>query len=510
MLSLYDHVFEAIVVLDLQKKVVHFNPAFTIFTKQPPRILRNIEFLHQLFDTKDFDFENWIDQGCLKLELRVSPELELIHVREKNYTSHVVLRQFPVQLPEGTFLALAFHDLSIERNLFNKYRLQLEELRSTHAQIIQADKLATLGEMTATISHEISNPLTIASGNSELIEAYLDMPEPQNSIKEIASANTNIRESIDRIHAIIRNMKNFLWQNEDNKEYCGLSDAVQISLEWLKSPIEQTTTVVETKFNTQDTIVLANRIKLEQVIINLVKNAIDAMEEAKTPGPKIKIEINRDETDHSLIMMIIDNGPGMPQSVKDNLFKPFTTTKKVGQGTGLGLSISQKIIESHQGQIELVDTDVGTAFKIRFPTIEGYSFTRGDKVSRGISSRQGPRILIVDNEPQILNVLSRFLEDEGHHVIASARPEEALRFIHKMNVDLLLTDLSMPGMTGHEVAKKAREQGHQGPILYMSSSKNTDAYNRDRDTIKIAGMIVKPFSRDEVIRTIKSALGGKS
>lgn len=510
MLSLYDHLFEPMVVLDLQKKVVHFNPAFTIFTKQPPRILKNIEFLHQLFDTKDFDFEGWIDQGFLKLELRVSPELELIHVREANTFSHVVLRQFPVQLAEGTFVAVAIHDLSIERNLFDKYRQQLEELRSTHAQIIQADKLATLGEMTATISHEISNPLTIASGNSELIEAYLEMPEPQNSLKEITTANTNIRESIDRIHTIIRNMKNFLWQSEDNKEYCGLAEAVQSSLEWLRAPLEQSGAKIETQFNTQDTIVLANRIKLEQVIINLVKNALDAMAEANTQGPKIKIEINRDETDHSLIMLIKDNGPGMPQSVKDNLFKPFTTTKKVGHGTGLGLSISQKIIESHQGQIELMEVESGTTFKIRFPTIEGYSFTRGDKVSRGITAKQGPRILIVDNEPQILNVLSRFLEDEGHHVIASARPEEALRFIQKMNVDLLLTDLAMPEMTGHEVAKKAREQGHQGPILYMSSSKNTDAYNRDRDTIKISGMIVKPFSRDEVIRTVKSALGGKS
>jgi CheY-like chemotaxis protein len=305
-------------------------------------------------------------------------------------------------------------------------------------------------------------------------------------------------------------MKNFLWQSEDNKEYCGLAEAVQSSLEWLRAPLEQSGAKIETQFNTQDTIVLANRIKLEQVIINLVKNALDAMAEANTQGPKIKIEINRDETDHSLIMLIKDNGPGMPQSVKDNLFKPFTTTKKVGHGTGLGLSISQKIIESHQGQIELMEVESGTTFKIRFPTIEGYSFTRGDKVSRGITAKQGPRILIVDNEPQILNVLSRFLEDEGHHVIASARPEEALRFIQKMNVDLLLTDLAMPEMTGHEVAKKAREQGHQGPILYMSSSKNTDAYNRDRDTIKISGMIVKPFSRDEVIRTVKSALGGKS
>lgn len=510
MLALYDQLFEPVVVLDLQKKIVHANPAFNLFTKQPPRILRNIEFLHQLFDAQGLDLEAWIDQGFLRLELRVSPEFQLLHVRERDAVSHVVLRQFPVILPEGTFVAVAIHDLSIERNLFDKYRQQLEELRATHAQIIQADKLATLGEMTATISHEISNPLTIASGNSELIDAYLEMPDTAAMAQELRTANTNIRESIDRIHAIIRNMKNFLWQNEDTKEYCGLADVVTNALEWLKGPLEKANTVVDFDVTAPDSIVLANRLKLEQVIINLVKNALDAMADAQTQAPQIRISIHRDVADHALVLFVEDNGPGIPASVREQLFKPFVTTKKVGDGTGLGLSISQKIIESHQGSIGLEAVSAGTKFRIRLPAIEGYSFTRGDKVSRGIQAKQVPRILIIDNEPQILNVLSRFLEDEGYHVIASAMPEEALRFIQRMDVDLLLTDLAMPEMTGHEVAKRVRAQGHSEPILYMSSSKNTDAYNRDRDVLKISGMIVKPFTRDEVVRTIKSALGVKA
>ncbi len=509
MLTHYDHLFEPIVVLDLQKKVVHCNPAFNLFSKQPPRVLRNIEFLFQLFETKDFDLEGWIDQGFLKLELRISPELELIHVREKNLTSHVVIRQFPLELAEGTFVAIAIHDISIEKNLYDKYRQQLQELHTTHAQIVQADKLATLGEMTATISHEISNPLTIAVGNTELIDVYLENPDLPAVRAELVRANGDIRESIDRIHNIIRNMKHFLWQSEYTKEFCSLADAIAQSVELLKTPLEAGDVKVETLLLTEDSVVLANPLKLQQVIINLVKNAIDALVEKGTPRPQILLEVRRNQTDHSLELRVVDNGPGISTSVKENLFRPFTTTKKVGQGTGLGLSISQKIIESHKGTIELQDTEVGTCFLVRLPPIEGYSFSRGDKVSRGITAKQGPRILIVDNEPQILNVLTRFLEDEGHHVIASARPEEALRFIGKMDVDLVLTDLSMPEINGRQLAHLAREQGHQGPIVYMSTSKNAEAYNRDRDKMRIAGMLIKPFTKEEVIRTVKDVLGRK-
>lgn len=509
MLSHYDHVFEAIVVLDLQKKVVHCNPAFSIFSKQPPRVLKNIEHIFQLFEAKDFDLEAWLDQGFLKLEQRVSPELELIHVREKGLSSHVVLRQFPLELPEGTFVAVAIHDLSIEKHLYDKYRQQLQELQSTHAQIIQADKLATLGEMTATISHEISNPLTIAAGTTELIDVYLETADLASVKPQLLQANIDIRESLDRIHTIIRNMKHFLWQSEDTKEFCSLADAASSAVSWLRAPLEAGNIKVETLNLTLDSIVLANRLKVEQVIINLVKNAIDALLEHQSEDPTIRLELRRNTSDHTLELLVIDNGPGMPTSVKENLFRPFVTTKKVGHGTGLGLSISQKIIESHKGNLELRDVPTGTCFCLRLPPIEGYSFTRGDKVSRGLAAKHGPRILIVDNEPQILSVLTRFLEDQGHHVIASARPEDALRFISKMDVDLLLTDLSMPEMNGRQVAQRARELGHKGAILYMSTSNNAEAYNQDRNTLQIAGMVIKPFSKDEVIRTVKDALGGR-
>jgi signal transduction histidine kinase/CheY-like chemotaxis protein len=501
----FDHLFEPLVVLDLKQEIQYFNPSFLNFSKQPPRILRGLKRIDELFVAEGFELKDWMNAGLLKLDLCISPEIKLHH-QLTGQLSHVVLRLFPLTLAEGTFVALSLHDLSIETNLFNKYRQQIEELRSTHAQILQADKLATLGEMTATISHEISNPLTIAAGNSELIEVYLEAEDITALQSELIRANKDVRESLERINSIIRNMKQFLWKSEDEKEFCSLTEITQHSLGWLQSSIEEHSIRVETLFRTQDTIMLANKIKVGQVIVNLIKNAIDALAEAKIESPTITLEILRDPQDHQLILNIRDNGPGVPASIRDQLFSPFMTTKKMGEGTGLGLSISKKIMESHQGALSYLAQEAGSCFQMKLPPIEGYSFTRGDKISRGISSKRGPRVIVIDNEPQILNVLTHFLESEGYHVIASANPYDALRFIQKMDLDLIITDLAMPEISGHELSKRIRELKFKGPILYMSTAKNTEIYNQDKETLKIAGMLLKPFSRDEVVQTIKTAL----
>jgi signal transduction histidine kinase/CheY-like chemotaxis protein len=506
MFQQFDHLFEPVIFFDQSKKIIHFNPSFLTFIKQPPRIMRSIESINQIFESKNFDINRWLDEGFSKLELVFTPEIEVINLLNKSEIAHIVMRLFPIEINSINYLAISIHDLSIETKLYVKYRQQLEELHASHSQIIQADKLATLGEMTATISHEISNPLLIASGNSELIEAYLEAENIAPFADDLKKANNDIRESIDRIHSIIRNMKQFLWKSEDTKEYCSISDVVKNAIEWLNTSIESNNIRVETTYRTEDNVMLANKVKLEQVVINLLKNAIDVLCEYKIKDPFVSVEIYRDPIDHSLIVNIQDNGPGISEKIRANLFNPFITTKKWGEGTGLGLSISKKIIESHQGQLSLIESNSGALFQLKLPSIEGYSFTRGDKVSRGIAAKHGPRILIVDNEPQILNVMTRFLEDEGYHVIASSRPTDALRFIQKMNVALIITDLSMPDINGRELSRAAREKGHTGPILYMSGSKNTDVYNEDKKTLKISGMLVKPFSKEEVVLTIKKSL----
>lgn len=500
----FDHLFDPVIVLSLKRELVYFNHQTSIFLKLPPRILKNKTSIIQLCDSTDLDLEEWINKALLSFEVMTSPEIRLHLPHDPETEFNVILKVIPVETPKGAHFAVVFHDKTVETQLHHKYRDQMEELRKTHSQILQADKLNTLGELTANISHEINNPLTIAAGHSELIRDCLLSRQPETKLKHIETANTTVIESLERVNQIIKNMKDFLHKSEDEKEYCDLEVLVDAAVEWILPTAKKANIEVKKIYKGKHIAALANRIKLEQVIINLVKNSIDAITQAGMPGGQINIVISKSENEHHTFIDVVDNGPGIPEKVKPNLFKPFMSTKDAGTGTGLGLSICSKIIETHRGKLENIDREDGAHFRIRLPMIEIYSYTRNDKSLSG--SKKEKRILVLDNEVQILNVLNSFIRDEGYVFIGSSDPLDALKFLTKANIDLMVTDFSMPIMNGGEFSRLAREAGYEGPILYMTSAKFIDQYNKDKIVLDIDGLILKPFNRDEVMKTIRSAL----
>ncbi len=505
-LSTFDHLFDAVLVVNNQKKIVYFNHQATIFFKLPPRLFKQKDNILGIVEAAPFDLEDWISKALLSFDVLVSPEITLSLIHEPDTDYHVVLKLIPITDTTGKMqFALVFHDISVEKNLHDKYRLQLEELKKTHAQILQADKLTTLGEMTANISHEINNPLTIASGNIEIIDAYLSMPKPLEQIEQIQSSTKTVVESLGRINQIIKNMKDFLYQSEDQKEYCDLESLIDTAKEWINPSLTKRKIEVVKSIKVHRPVVLANRIKIEQVLINILKNSIDALETKAKGEGKIFIEVDQTEG-HRLLIHIKDNGPGIPEESFPELFKPFYTTKEVGKGTGLGLSICSQIIEAHKGKIECLPSSTGAHFVIRLPSIELYSYTKNNKAFRHTSAQESKKILVVDNEVQILNIMNTFLEDSGHVFIGSHDPIRALEFLQKADVDLIITDYSMPNLNGSEFAEKAREAGHTGHILYMTSLKYAEQYQKDKINYQISGMILKPFNKDDVLKTVNLAL----
>jgi signal transduction histidine kinase/CheY-like chemotaxis protein len=499
----FDHLLEPVLVLNLKGEIVYFNNQSSIFFKMPPRVLKTKNHLLQLCDSTDFNLEDWLNKSALSFDIQLSPEIKmhLPHDPETEYS--VVLKLIPI---ESSF-ALQIQDKTVERNLHLKYREQLEELKKTHSQILQADKLTTLGELTANISHEINNPLTIASGNCEIIRDYLMMPAPMQKLAQIQSANDSVIESLERVNQIIKNMKDFLHQSEDQKEFCDLDSLLETAVEWIQPTANKANVKIEKIHEGNRKVALANRIKLEQVVINLVKNSIDALKEMGIPDPLITLRLARSEKENHTYIDIIDNGPGLPESIKANLFKPFQSTKESGTGTGLGLSICAKIIETHKGRLEYIPSQSGCHFRIRLPLIEIYSYTRNNRSLSAPKSQK--RILVLDNEVQILNVLNSFLQEDNYIFIGSSDPQDALGFLSKANVDLIITDFSMPIMNGAQFTRFAREQGYEGPILYMTSPKYIEQYNKDKLELDIGGVIVKPFNKDDVMKTIRHALKSK-
>jgi signal transduction histidine kinase len=503
----FDHIFDAVLVVNLKREIVYFNHQANIFFKLPPRMMKQKSFVTQICDSNDLDIEEWLGKALLSFDVLISPEIKLNIPHETDLDYFVVLKLIPIQTEKGANFALVFHDLTVEKILHLKYRDQMEELKKTHSQILQADKLTTLGELTANISHEINNPLTIAAGHSEILKDMLARPNLDAKLPKLQNANNTVIESIERVNQIIKNMQDFLHQSEDQKEYCDLDALVDAAIEWVQPAAKKANVLIRKQIKIKS-VALANRIKLEQVIINLIKNSIDALADSgKTEGGQILIGLSKSDGDHQTFIDVLDNGPGLSEGMKKNLFKPFQSTKDSGRGTGLGLSICQKIIESHKGKLEHLESKIGCHFRIRLPLIEVYSYTRNDRSLSGSKSQK--KILVLDNEVQILNVLNSFIHDEGMVFVGSSDPVDSLSFLAKANVDLILTDFSMPGMTGSEFATKAREQGYTGPILYMTGTKHVEQYNHDKATLNISGLIVKPFNKDDVMKTIRLALKAK-
>lgn len=234
-----------------------------------------------------------------------------------------------------------------------------QELLQERVKTLHSIKMASLGEMSAGVAHEINNPLSIIMGSAELLLKLSKQPEKLVERIEI------IQKSAKRIERIVSGLNKF--SRNANPGVRSLSEARSIVDEALllaEVKAKRTKTKIISEINSSSQI-MCDRFEIEQVLVNLISNGIDAAK--NTSGNCVKVQCY-DERD-KVIFRVTDSGVGIPQKVKDRMFEPFFTTKKVGEGTGLGLAISKGIVDEHGATIELLDTPY-TCFEIRFPIAE--------------------------------------------------------------------------------------------------------------------------------------------
>jgi C4-dicarboxylate-specific signal transduction histidine kinase len=234
-----------------------------------------------------------------------------------------------------------------------KTQMNLEEER---LKGMLQSRLASLEEISAGIAHEINNPLTVISGNLSFIEKAIE--EDQKAIKRVES----IKKSCDRITKIVKNLKRFV-RKHDHSEFkeTFVKNTIVEAVELCTIKAKNTFVDISTNLNDQVK-VLCDELEIEQVLINLINNAIDAISDEDSGDKWIKVNLT--ESGNKAIIDVIDSGPGVPAELIDKLFNPFFTTKEVGKGTGLGLSISKKIIEDHKGEISILKQDGHNCFRI--------------------------------------------------------------------------------------------------------------------------------------------------
>jgi PAS domain S-box-containing protein len=234
-------------------------------------------------------------------------------------------------------------------------------LAEERAKSLHQSKLATLGEMAAGMAHEINNPLAIIDGMVNLL------PASANNYDKFHERINSIKKAIFRISTIVSGLKKFSRSSEGlHRAPVRISDVLAEVSHLTKAKIDRHQVEINLKI-IQDAYIYCNEVELEQVFVNLINNAIDAIKELTPRWINIQVFSMKSQ----VMIHIIDSGPGISQEIREKIFNPFYTTKKVGEGTGLGLSISKGIIEAHQGSISLKSDMSNTCFEIILPLGEG-------------------------------------------------------------------------------------------------------------------------------------------
>ncbi len=298
-------------------------------------------------------------------------EFFLAKDREVFKTKQILkIDQEPLDTPHGkkwlrtykvpTFKADGSPDLLIGISTDITEELELmKALETERTKSIQNSKLASLGEMSAGIAHEINNPLAVIIGNINLLKGSVSNPEKLDA--KIGS----IKRSAERIAKIVKGLRKFSRTSEGTiRKPESLNALVNEAMILTEAKAKRSFVDIKLDLQSNSTI-LCDGVEIEQVIVNLVNNAIDAVRHLEQKW----VEIHTFEENNETVLQIVDSGTGIPHEIEQKLFQPFFTTKVVGEGTGLGLSISKGIIDSHQATLSLNKKLTNTCFEIRFPKL---------------------------------------------------------------------------------------------------------------------------------------------
>ena len=395
-----------------------------------------------------------------------------------------------------------------ERKIFEN-----ENIRMQH-ELQQAQKMESLGQLTGGIAHDFNNLLGIINGYTGLLENKL----PNHKDNKLVDYVHNISEAGDRAATLIAQMLSF--SRGDNSEVLAikLPEILKGEIKMLRSTLPSTIEIKDfIDLNLPN--VLMNPAQFHQIVMNLSINARDAMDGMGMLT--IRLEWARDLDTQSTVshkpikgdwieLSVTDNGSGIDDKTRDNLFNPFFTTKEVGKGTGMGLSVIYRIMEQHNGHIILEsEPGSGSTFRMLFPPIHdsGADQLESNQKSVEIPMGDGSEILVVDDEIMLSTQISEVVNLNGYKSTAIDDSLGALELFKKDpdRFSLLITDQTMPKMTGVDLIKKIREIRPELPVIMCSGY--SDKINANEAGVLDISYFDKPANIDKLLLKIAELLG---
>jgi len=392
--------------------------------------------------------------------------------------------------------------------------VDITERKRLQSQLLQAQKIQSLGTLAAGIAHDFNNILNIISGNAFLLERLThDQPETARRIDAICKAT-------DRGSHLVSQLLTFARKREIEQKALLVNDVVQEVSHLMEEALPKSISIT-LALAADLPLVVGDPTQLHQVFVNLCVNARDAMPNGGTlaiatssvGGESLRRKFPKASGKEYVLAVVRDSGVGMDNNVRKRIFDPFFTTKGVGKGTGLGLSVALGIVDSHGGFIEVEShKGLGTEFRVYLPSVDQLERTGSEKSTPHPSSAgRGELILLVEDEVMGRQMLAEFLQCEGYTVLCASDGEEGIRTYRERQGDiaLVLTDLGLPKCDGQEVSRCIRTMSDRVPIILMSGYLDPTT----ADHLKAVGvneLLSKPYTLMHLVARVRDALDRRS
>ncbi|MCX7885732.1 MAG: ATP-binding protein [Verrucomicrobiae bacterium] len=382
----------------------------------------------------------------------------------------------------------------------------VSERRKIEQQLRRSEKLSALGQLVAGVAHELNNPLAVIMGYAQILTSQ-DHPPAR-----VRGDLLKILHESERAAKIVRNLLNFARPREPQLAPTDLNALITTVLENHESEMESAGIVYRLHLQPNLPATMADPDQIEQVLTNILTNAIQALAEHRG---RRQLDVRTELRTNTIHISIADTGPGIPPEIQAKIFDPFFTTKGPGKGTGLGLTICHSIIEEHHGKIFVESEPArGTCVHIELPlrpcTPQPSATTPKPALAPTRPhppERPQPRILLVDDEPGILEVLKAILEEDGYLVETATNGTQALKQIQSASYDLIITDLCMPDIGGDTIYERlqATSPALARRLIFITGDTVSPS---SRAFLERTGnrWFGKPFDLEEIQRTVREHL----
>jgi PAS domain S-box-containing protein len=414
-----------------------------------------------------------------------SREREIEAVRKDGSAMAIQLHGIPMQYRGQP------HVLTIARDVTDKKR-SAEELARQRESLHQREKLAALGSLLAGVAHELNNPLSVVVARAVLLEERAD-PATQ-------SAATKIRVAAERCARIVRTFLAMARQQRPERGPVAMNEVVKEALDLAAYPIRTSSIEVVLDLAPDIPAIEADADQLHQVLLNLVINAQQSLQD-KAGARRIRVATRFDTVTQTVRVTVADNGPGIPPEVRARVFEPYFTTKPSGNGVGLAVSLG--IVVAHGGTLGVTTApEGGAAFEFALP-VGGAEVPPAAEDAAAPARELQRSVLVVDDEPEIRDMLAEILRGADHDVTTAASGREALQRIAVQRYDIVVTDIRMPDLDGRALFQQIRERWPRlaTRVVFVTGDTLTPAL---REFVTHSGrpVIEKPFLPDDVRRVV--------